>query len=302
MKTLWGIDLGGTKIEGVVLKNNPKFEIIERIRIPTEARHGYQHIIGQIGKLIEELQQKTGLSPERLGIGTPGAIDVKSQTLKNSNTVCLIGKPIRDDLEQLLDIPVEIENDANLFALAETHLGICQDLPSPPQTVFGVIMGTGVGGGIVINGKLLKGLHHIAGEWGHNHLSNSGGKCYCGKTGCVETIISGPAVERYYSEISGQSLSLKKIYSLSQKGDPLAKKTIDRLLKYFAQAIAGVINTIDPDVIILGGGVGNIDALQTKGKELAQRFVFNNLLATKFLAPKLGDSAGVLGAALLTKN
>lgn len=302
MKTLWGIDLGGTKIEGVVLKDNSELEIIERIRIPTNAHNGYQHIIDQIVQLVDLLKTKTGYSPKIIGIGTPGAIDIKTQTIKNSNTVCLIGQPIKADLEARLKITVEMENDANLFALAETHYGVVKDLDSPPQTVFGVIMGTGVGGGIVINGKLIKGLHHVAGEWGHNYLTKSGGKCYCGKIGCVETVISGPATERYYQSLTNTSLPLEKIYKLSKSGDPDAKKTIDRLLHFFAKAIASIINILDPEVIILGGGVGNIDALHTIGRELTRDFIFNEHFETLFLHPKLGDSAGVLGAALLTKN
>lgn len=302
MKTLWGIDLGGTKIEGIILKDNSKLEIIERIRIPTDAHHGYQHIIDQIVELVELLKSKSGHSPTMLGLGTPGAIDIKTQTIKNSNTICLIGQPIKTDLEARLKIPVEIENDANLFALAETHYGVVQDLDQTPQTVFGVIMGTGVGGGIVINGKLLKGLHHVAGEWGHNYLTKSGGKCYCQKTGCVETVISGPATERYYQSLTGTSLKLEQIYKLAQSGDPDSTKTINRLLHFFAKAIASIINILDPDVIIIGGGVGNIDALYTEGRELTCDYIFNDQLDTLFLQPKLGDSAGVLGAALLTKN
>ena len=196
-------------------------------------------------------------------------------------------------------MPVKITNDANCFAIAETRYGIVKDHLENPECVFGIIMGTGVGGGLICHGQIIHGRHGIAGEWGHNFLDESGEKCYCGKIGCVEQLISGPALERYYKSISGQEKKLKEINLLAQEGDENAKLTIDRLHFFFGKAVASVINILDPQAIILGGGVGNIDSLYSKGVEEAMKYVFNPIVETLFLKPKFGDSAGVYGAALL---
>lgn len=297
---LWGIDLGGTKIEGVVLKsvNNP--EVLCRLRISTEADKGYEHILNQIKKLISKMESETRKLPETLGIGTPGSLDPHTQLLKNSNSTSLNGQPFKKDIEALLNVPVSIANDANCFALAETKFGIVKDIKPDAKGVFGVIMGTGVGGGFVINGTLINGNMGIAGEWGHNHLDDSGGKCYCGKTGCVETIISGPALERFYEKETGVKANLKQIYDKFKAGDHHAKVTINRLMKYFGLGISSVINIVDPEVIVIGGGVGNIQELYSEGIEQAKKYTFNNRFDTMIVPPKLGDSAGVFGAALLT--
>jgi fructokinase len=304
MNTLWGIDLGGTKTEGVVLRSpaNGTPEVLSRLRIPTEVAKGYGHILNRIARVVEMLREATGLQPDRLGIGTPGTLDPLTQTLKNSNTTCLNGTPIRKDLEQLLGIPVEIANDANCFALAETHLGIIPEVMPEARVVQGLIMGTGTGSGIVINGRVLNGRQGIAGEWGHNFLDLSGGECYCGKTGCVETVISGSALQQYYHSWSGEPLTLPQIVARHRAGtDVHASATVRRLLENFGLAISVVINILDPDAIILGGGVGNIDLLYTEGLAEARKHVFNNRLDTVFLKPKLGDSAGVFGAAMLVQ-
>ena len=297
---LWGIDLGGTKIEGVVLKSVQEPEVVTRMRIPTEQQHGYEHILHQIDKLVGQMSNETGSRPDTLGIGTPGALDPTTKRLKNSNTTCLNGQPFKADLEQIIKIPVSIANDANCFALAETKMGVVKSHNIEAEVVFGVIMGTGVGGGLVVNGKIINGKHGIGGEWGHNYLDESGGKCYCGKIGCVETIISGPFTQRYYKSISGQEKSLKEIVSLHRAGnDENATKTINRLTHFFGKAISVVIDIVDPDVVIIGGGVGNIDELYTDGVKSAREWVFNHGLETVFLKPELGDSAGVFGAAML---
>jgi predicted NBD/HSP70 family sugar kinase len=163
-------------------------------------------------------------------------------------------------------------------------------------------MGTGVGGGIVVNGKVLTGKHGIAGEWGHNYLDASGGECYCRQVGCVETVISGPALQKYYTSISGKHLSLKEILKQAQAGDEAAAKTIDRLHYFFGRAVSGVVNILDPDVIVIGGGVGNINSLYTEGVEALRNFIFNNRLDVAVLKPSLGDSAGVFGAAALVAD
>lgn len=300
-QTLWGIDLGGTKIEGVVLQSSSNPQVVSRLRIPTEANKGYRHIITQIGKVLHMLTTETGFTPQLVGIGTPGTLDPITQTLKNSNTVCLNGMPFKKDLEQALQLPVVTANDANCFALAEACMGVVQEVLPEAESVFGVIMGTGVGGGVVINGKVLNGRQGIGGEWGHNFLDVSGGPCYCGKFGCVETVIAGPALQKFYQSLSGQELTLPEIVQNHLSGnDQYATAIINRLIEQFGRAISVVINILDPDVIVLGGGVGNIDLLYTEGIAEVKKHVFNNRLDTLFLKPKLGDSAGVFGAAMLT--
>jgi predicted NBD/HSP70 family sugar kinase len=299
-KPLWGIDLGGTKIEGVVLQPGAKPDVLARLRIPTESAKGYEHIIGQITKLTGMLSEQTGLHPETIGICTPGTLDPITQTLKNSNTLCLNGRPFNLDVAQALQIPVHIANDANCFALAEANMGVVQEILPEAEVVFGVILGTGVGGGVVVRNKVINGRQGIGGEWGHNFLDESDGPCYCGKTGCVETIISGPALEKYYNSISGKNLRLPEIVKNYHSGiDDQATATLQRLIQNFGKAISVVINIIDPDVIVLGGGVGNIDLLYTAGVEEVKKYVFNNRLDTIFAKPSLGDSAGVFGAAML---
>ena len=297
---LWGIDLGGTKIEGVVLKSADDPEIMVRKRIPTEQKHGYQHILDRIKNLIDKMAEGVGDPPEKVGIGTPGTLDPKTQTLKNSNTVCLNGKPIKKDLETLIGAKITIANDANCFALAEARMGVVKSKGIDAEVVFGVIMGTGVGGGLVVNGKIINGRHGIGGEWGHNFLDESGGQCYCGKVGCVETVICGPFTQRYYKSLSGKEKKLEDIVALHREGsDSNAIKTINRLTHFFGKAISVVIDIVDPDVVVIGGGVGNIDELYSDGVESAREHVFNNDLQTIFLKPELGDSAGVFGAAML---
>jgi predicted NBD/HSP70 family sugar kinase len=299
----WGIDLGGTKIEGVVIDsiNNPN--ILIRKRIPTEGSEGYRHIINRIAILIDLMSEEIGQKPERIGIGTPGTIDPTSGLMKNSNTLCLNNQPFDKDLEKKLGFEVRMANDANCFALAETRLGAVKSQIPQAKVVFGVIMGTGVGGGVVINNQIITGRHGIGGEWGHNFLDESGGECYCGKTGCVERILAGKSLERYYHELSGVKKSLKQIYTDHLDNyDPLATKTMQRLIFNFGRALSSIINILDPDAIVLGGGVGNIDLLYTEGVEELGKHIFNNKLETKILKPELGDSAGVFGAAMLVAD
>ncbi|PIB36988.1 sugar kinase [Reichenbachiella sp. 5M10] len=293
----WGIDLGGTKIEGVVLDTHTK-QIISRKRIPTEANNGYKHVLSQINLLIDGLKSDSGLTPKHIGIGTPGTTDPLSGLLKNCNAVHLNGKPLHQDLESKIGVSVAMANDANCFALAETQMGCVPEHAPNAHVVFGVIIGSGVGGGLVINGQIINGAHGIGGEWGHNYLDTSGGLCYCGKIGCTETIIAGPHLQRYYKQISGQEASLPDILSM-RSSDIFAQQTYERLIHYYGLALSTIINMIDPDVIVIGGGVGNIDALYTEGFESVKRFVFNPTCHTQILKPKLGDSAGVFGAAYL---
>lgn len=300
MTPLFGIDLGGTKIEGVVIDSPDNPEILCRKRIPTQAKKGYEHIINRIAILVDDLSAESGISPQKIGIGTPGAVDPASGTMKNSNTVCLNGQPLPKDIEDKLGLPVLIENDANCFALAETQFGCIKHKAPEARVIFGVIMGTGVGGGIIVNNTIIKGKHGIGGEWGHNFLDELGGECYCGKTGCVETMISGKALEKYYYKLTKEEKTLRQIRSMAKKERQLeALLTLKRLNLYFGKAIANVINILDPDAIILGGGLGNIQALYTEGVDYARKYIFNPELTTPFLKPELGDSAGVFGAAIL---
>lgn len=297
----WGIDLGGTKIEAVILESIEKPEPLIRKRIATQADQGYRHIVGQITKLVKQISEETKLSAETIGMGTPGSLDPQTGTMKNSNTTCLNGMPLKKDLETALGLPLQMANDANCFALAEARLGIVAKEMPEAQVIFGVILGTGVGGGIVVNGQVINGRQGIAGEWGHNFLDESGGKCYCGKTGCVERIISGPALQRHYTALSGHDLSLKEILIKHQKNnDQNASLTIERLTSFFGKAIANVINIVDPDAVVIGGGVGNIGQLYSLGVEAAKPYIFNTRFDTRFFKPALGDSAGVFGAAMLT--
>ena len=299
-KALWGIDLGGTKIEGVVLESTDHPSPIVRTRIDTEASRGYDHIIAQLVKLVAELEQRSGLKPEKIGIGTPGVLDPTLQTMKNCNTTALNGRPLQKDLEAVLKLPVELANDANCFALAETHWGAAKQEAPEARMAFGIIMGTGVGGGIVIDGKVWNGRHGIGGEWGHNFLDESGGPCYCGRTGCVETVIAGPALERYYTSLTGNPVKLKEIATRHRQGsDPAATETIRRLAHFFGKAVSVITNLLDPDVIIVGGGVGNMDEIYTEGLQSLRHFIFNNRVEVPLLKPRLGDSAGVFGAAAL---
>ena len=300
-ENLWGIDLGGTKAEGVVLGPGGLKEVLFRDRVPTGAENGYDHILGQVEKLVKMMEQNMGYLPKRLGIGTPGTHDPKSGTMKGCNSECMNGQPMKEDLGRRLGLGIAIANDANCFALAETRMGVVQQKFPSASVVFGVIMGTGVGGGLVVDGKVINGLQGIAGEWGHNFLDNSGGPCYCGKVGCVEKVLAGPALEKFYESIAGRQKPMKEIYALYKSGDEHATQTMRRLCHFFGLAISTIINIIDPDVIVIGGGVGNIDEIYSKGVESARRFVFNeNVLDTPIVKPLLGDSAGVFGAAYLT--
>jgi len=300
MEPLWGIDLGGTKIEGVVLESRTEPNPLKRLRVPTESDKGYHHIVNQIVKLIEVLTAEVGMRPEKIGIGTPGTLDPNLGTMNNCNATCLNGMPLKQDLEAKLGMEINMANDANCFAVAEAQFGAVADLMPNADVVFGVIMGSGVGGGIVVNGNVLGGKQGIGGEWGHSFLDDTGGNCYCGNVGCVETIISGKSLERYYESLTADPKKLKEIVELYKDGGhEAADKTIKRLIHFFGKGMANIINILDPDAIVLGGGVGNVDLLYTEGVAEVKKFVFNNRLDTVFLKPKLGDSAGVFGAALL---
>ncbi len=283
-----GVDLGGTKIESVLLDDG--FDVLKRKRIPTP-KGNYRQILDSILSLILEMSED--VSDFSLGVCTPGATSKQTGLIKNSNTQCLIGKPLKEDLENLIGKKISMENDANCFAMAEATLGVATDY----DLVFGVILGTGVGGGIVIDKKLYSGRTNIAGEWGHHTLHPNGNLCYCGKTGCVETYISGPSLESQWTKLTGKSQRLPEI--LSNIDNDLGKKWKDNFLENFGLGLANVIDILDPDVIVLGGGLCNIDFLYVDGKESVYDKVFSDLVDTPILKNKMGDSAGVFGACML---
>ena len=283
-----GIDLGGTKTEGILLDDS--LNVIQRTRVSTP-QNNYQEIINQIISLVNDLSKN--ITNFTVGICTPGAISKKTGMLKNSNTQCLIGKPLKEDLEKNLDKKISMENDANCFAISEATMGSAKNHPF----VFGVIMGTGVGGGIVIDGKIHQGRTNIAGEWGHHTLHQNGNKCYCGKNGCVETYISGPSLEKRWEELSGKKELLPEI--VKNLDSPQFGQWKEEFLDNFGTALANVIDILDPDVIVLGGGLSNIEFLYSDGIQNVYDKVFSDLVDTPILKNSLGDSAGVFGAALL---
>ncbi|MDC0203300.1 ROK family protein, partial [Candidatus Nitrosopelagicus sp.] len=283
-------DLGGTKIEGILVNEN--YKTIERKRIQTNQEKGYSSILESIQSMVLELSQESD-DKFSIGICTPGALSLDSGLIKNSNTQCLIGRDLQNDLKNILHCEISIENDANCFALAEAKLGAGKN----SNLVFGVIMGTGVGGGIIINGQIHRGRTNIAGEWGHHCLHTGGNSCYCGNKGCVETYISGPALENKWSEMTSQNQSLSEI--MKNSDNPNFDNWKKTFLDNFGLALANVIDILDPDTIVLGGGVSNIDFLYNEGKNTVYEKVFSDIIDTPIIKNELGDSAGVFGACML---
>jgi Transcriptional regulator/sugar kinase len=288
-----GIDLGGTKIEGIVLDKNGR-EIFRK-RVDTEQQFGYLHILNRIKELYDELQSAIQRQPHTLGIGTPGAISPRTGLLKNSNTVCLNGQPFKVELERVLGRPVEIQNDANCFAMAEALHGAGRGR----NLVFGVIMGTGCGGGIVYKGEVFRGRQAIAGEWGHMSIDPNGPKCYCGQRGCVETCISGGGMEARYVERFGQRRSFRELAAAYYEGDSQVVAFLEEFFRAFGRSMANLIDILDPDIVVIGGGLSNFDPLYDKGVAEVARQVFSDSLETPIVRNELGDSAGVIGAALV---
>jgi fructokinase len=296
MKRL-GIDLGGTKIEGIVLSDDGKALSRERIATPQNEENStaYAEILSAIKNLIKSLEKNANTSCS-IGIGTPGSISLETGLMKNSNTICLNGKPLINDLENHLQRDVRIANDANCFTLSESRNGAGQGYAS----VFGIIMGTGVGGGIVIQDKIHTGSMGVAGEWGHNPLLENGPACYCGRRGCVEALISGPGFASDYTRSSGVAgTSPAEIIKLAEQGDPAAMESLERFLTNFGRAVATVINILDPHVIVLGGGLSNLDVLYERGTKAVEPHVFSDRFTTPILRNLHGDSSGVFGAAYL---
>lgn len=288
-----GIDLGGTKIEAIII--DEQFQVIDRKRIPTLRDEGYDAIINRIIDLSKEMIGIGDISGP-IGICTPGTIEATTGLLKNSNTVCLIGKPIQQDMENALGIPVLMENDANCFALAESTIGAAKKY----DVVFGVILGTGCGAGIVMNKKVHRGANGIAGEWGHHTLYPDGRGCYCGNKGCTESYISGTALESEWKELTGKFSTVTDVIDNKMyEAHPEWKKNF---MMNFGRALSNVIDILDPDAIVLGGGLSKVDLLYTEGMQAAYKESFSEIVRTPILKNKLGDSGGVFGAAMIVDH
>ncbi len=292
-----GIDLGGTKIEGIALDD--RGEQLTRQRIDTPAGD-YVGTLNAIKQLVDYIEANTG-QQGTIGIGTPGALSPATGLLRNSNSVCMNGQPVKQDLQKILQRDIRISNDANCFALSEAVDGAAQGAP----VVFGVIIGTGTGAGVVVNGHVLEGPNAIAGEWGHNPMpwpqqgELPGPDCYCSKQGCIETFLSGPGFSKAYSQLSGKELSAEKIVAMAEDGDGQAQQCLEQYHDRLARGLAHVINILDPDVIVLGGGMSNIQSLYRAVPERWLQYVFSDVVNTRLVAPKYGDSSGVRGAAWL---
>lgn len=304
----FGIDLGGTKIEIVAINDDSGLgfdagsEVVYRKRIDTP-KGNYSATLQAMADLVleaESVLQQNG----RVGVGIPGAVSHKTGRIKNANSTCLIGQDLQGDLQTKLGRPIKIANDANCFALSEALSGAAIGA----EVVFAVIIGTGCGGGVVVNGQILNGVNAIAGEWGHNPLpwqtvQDQAQPCYCGLTGCTETFLSGTALERHYLhrttslERPGLVKTAKEIVTLSQQGDETAQQLMEDYTVWLAKGLASVINLLDPDVIVLGGGLSNLQHLYTEVPKLWQQWVFSDQVNTRLVAPKHGDASGVLGAA-----
>ncbi len=295
-----GVDLGGTKIEIVAL--DPDGRACVRRRVPTP-RDDYDATLAAVAGLVFAAERELGIAPgaASVGVGTPGSLSRATGLLRGSNSVCLNGRPIAADLADRLARPVRITNDANCFALSEAADGA----GAGARVVFGVILGTGVGGGIVVDGRVLDGANAIAGEWGHNPLpwprddERPGAACFCGRAGCIETWLSGPGFERDHARATGQALPAAQIAAAAARGDAACAATLGRYAERLARALAHVINVVDPDVVVLGGGMSNVDALYAQVPAQWGRYVFSDRVDTRLVRHAHGDSSGVRGAAWL---
>ena len=292
-----GIDLGGTKIEGLALGDDGRE--LHRRRIPAP-RGNYEDTVRAVVDVIADLERRVGQTGT-IGIGIPGAISPATGRIKNANSTWLNGRAFESDLAHALGRPVRLANDANCFALSEASDGAA----AGAAIVFGVIIGTGTGGGLVVNGRVVTGANAIAGEWGHNPLpapnddERPGPACYCGRSGCIETFLSGPALARDYAAVGGDDVSAVEVAARADAGEPRALACLDRYEDRFARAVASVINIIDPDVIVLGGGLSNMRRLYDRVPPLWAAHVFSDRVDTRLLPARHGDSSGVRGAAWL---
>ncbi len=292
-----GVDLGGTKIEALALADDGRERLRRRVATP---RGDYRAIVEAVAGLVESMEAALG-ERARVGVGIPGALSAATGRVKNANSTELIGHPLDRDLAERLARPVRVENDANCFAVSEARDGAA----AGAHTVFGVILGTGVGGGIVVRGEVLAGANRIAGEWGHNPLpcpgdaERPGPACYCGRAGCIETWLSGPALAADHRRRGGAPLAAADVVSAAAAGDPVAEAALAAWEDRLARALAGVINVLDPDVIVVGGGLSNVARLYGAVPARWGRYVFSDSVLTALRPPRHGDSSGVRGAAWL---
>jgi fructokinase len=294
----FGIDLGGTKIEGAIL--DASGAVVFRERISTERQHGYEHVVARIATMYASMVKAVDGARHTLGMGTPGSQSPRSGLMRNSNSVQLIGHRLREDVERTIGHALAIENDANCFAMAEALHGAARGR----NVVFGVIMGTGCGGGLVLDGVVRTGRTGIAGEWGHQSIDPFGPLCNCGRRGCVETFISGSGLERQYQRVTRTHKSALEIVASAAgaPSDAAAQAVMAWFYEHFGRAFANLINVLDPDAIVIGGGLSNIDALYTRGVDEIAKRVFSDYFDTPVLRNELGDSAGVIGAALIGRE
>ena len=318
-----GVDLGGTKIEGAVLARRRSgsaatetFEVVARTRVLTHAEQGYDSILARTAELVRAVAKEASVDFRAIpiGVGMPGSVVRRTGVVKNSNTTCLNGRPFREDLAKLVGASVRFENDANCFAIAEARFGAGKE--HLDGVVFGVILGTGVGGGIVARGRLWDGLQGLGGEWGHHavgpyhrqgapvlgpivgHALSERHTCPCGKMGCLELYASGGGAEREYARRAGEKKTLSEM-AATRASDVHADAVVGELVEAFGRGVANVIDVLDPSVVVLGGGVSNLSLLYTEGRARVEAYVFNDELLTPIVKHELGDSAGVIGAALL---
>ena len=292
-----GIDLGGTKTEALLLSADGS--VLFRRRRPTPREEGYEAILARVAGMVREAAAELPPSASyTLGIGIPGSLDPVTGLVRNANSTCLIGHSMKSDLERLLGHPVRVRNDADCFTLAECRAGAGKGY----GLVFGIIMGTGCGGGICMDGQVREGPHRIAGEWGHYSVDPQGAVCYCGNRGCVETLISGSGVEAAFFRDFGERLSMDEIVARARAGDGRCKRAFERFLDAFGRCLGGVISILDPDAVVLGGGLSKIDELYEEGVERVRRYAFHERITTPILKNRLGDSAGVYGAAWIGQD
>ena len=292
-----GIDLGGTKIEAIALDDNGQEVIRHRVATPAG---DYAGTLQAIVELVDYIESSINHSAS-IGVGTPGSLSPVSGLLRNSNSVCMNGQPVKQDLQKLLGREIRMSNDANCFALSEATDGAAKGA----AIVFGVIIGTGTGAGIIINGKVLDGPNAIAGEWGHNPMpwpeqsELPGPQCYCGKQGCIETFLSGPGLTHEYQRVSGKTLSAIEIVEQAAASNEQAEASLQRYEGRMARGLAHIINILDPNIIVLGGGMSNVQRLYKNVPELWDEYIFSDVVNTRLLPPLYGDSSGVRGAAWL---
>jgi fructokinase len=299
-ENLWGCDLGNDTIHGIILKSAQEPEILYSRQLPTESHLGYAHVLDRVNELVQQLVTDAGYRPTHLGLATPGSLVARTGLLKNTNIECLESQPLAADLAARLGVQTTVGNDANCLALAETRLGVVANRFPKAKIVFGILMDRGIGGGLIVNGEIVRGNNGITGEWGHIYLNPAEPHpCFCGKRGCIESILSVPSLERFYTEICGVQRPLLDIVGRADTGDQAARATLQRLTNFFGHALSILVNVLDPDVIVIGGLTSGIKRLYTDGPHVIASYVIDHHFETPVVASTLGEQAVALGAALL---